>query len=75
MILLAGTKEDLIELVERVRRDSEKAGLYVNVWKTKVTTSGDIREVTVDGKDIEIVTKFVFLGALITKDGLCENEV
>ena len=38
-------------------------------------TTGDIGEVTVDGKDIEIVTKFVFLGALITKDGLCEKEV
>ena len=74
--LLAGTKEDLIELVERVRGASEKAGLYLNVGKTKVMTiSGDIGEVTVDGKDIEVVTKFVFLGALITKDGLCEKEV
>ena len=73
--LLAGTKEDLTELVERVRRASEKAGLYLNVGKTKVMTTGDIREVTVDGKDIEVVTKFVFLGALITKDGLCEKEV
>ena len=53
--LLAGTKEDLIELVERVRGASEKAGLYLNVGKTKVMTiSGDIGEVTVDGKDIEV---------------------
>ena len=73
--LLAGTKEDLIELVERVRRANEKAGLCLNVGKTKVMTSGDIGEVTVDGKDIEVVTKFVFLGALITKDGLGEKEV
>ena len=73
--LLAGTKEELIELVERVRRASEKAGLYLNVGKTKVMTTGDIGEVTVDGKDIEVVTKFVFLGALITKNGLCEKEV
>ena len=73
--LLAGTKEDLIELVGRVRRASEKAGLYLNVGKTKVMTTLDIGEVTVDGKDIEIVTKFVFLGALITEDGLCEKEV
>ena len=70
--LLAGTKEDLIELVERVRRASEKAGLYLDVGKTKVMTTGDIGEVTVDGKDIEVVTK---LGALITKDRLCEKEV
>ena len=73
--LLAGTKEDLIELVERVRRASEKAGLYLNVGKTKAITTGDIGEVTLDGKDIEVVTKFVFLGALITQDGLCEKEV
>ena len=73
--LLAGTKEDLIELVERVRRASEKARLYLNVGKMKVMTTGDIGEVRVDGKDIEVVTKFDFLGALITKDGLCEKEV
>ena len=40
--LLAGTKEDLVELVGRVRRASEKAGLYLNVGKTKVVTTGDI---------------------------------
>ena len=51
--LLAGTKEDLVELVGRVRRASEKAGLYLNVEKTKVMTTGDIGEVTVDGKDID----------------------
>ena len=72
---LAGTKEDLIELVGRVRRASEKAGLYMNVGKTKVMTRGDIGEVTVDGKDIQVVTKLVFLGAQITEDGLCEKEV
>ena len=73
--LLAGTEEDLIELVERVRRASEKAGLYLNVGKTKVMTTGDIGEVTVDGKDIEVVTKFLFLGTLISKDGLCKMEL
>ena len=73
--LLAGTKEDLIELVGRVRRASEKVGLYLNVGKTKVMTTGDIGAVTVDGKDIEVVMQFVFLGTLITEDGQCENEV
>ena len=56
-------------------RDSEKAGLYLNVGKTKVMTTGDNGEMTVDGKDIEILTKCVFLGALITKDELCEKGV
>ena len=73
--LLAGTNGDLIELVERVRRASEKAGLYLNVGKTKVMNTGDIGQVTVDGNYIEVVTKFVFLVALITEDGLCEMEV
>ena len=72
--LLAGTKEDLIELVGRVRRASEKAGLYLNVGETEMMTTGDIGAMTVDGKDIEVVTEFVFLGALITEDGLCEKE-
>ena len=70
-----GTKEDLTELVGRVRRDSETAGLNTNVGKAKVMTTRDIGEVTVDGNNIEVVTKFVFLGTLITVDGLCEKEV
>ena len=73
--LLAGTKEDLIELVGRVRRAGEKAGLYVNVGKTKVKTTGYIGEVTVDGKDIDVVTKNNFLGMMITEDGLCQKKV
>ena len=63
------------EIMERVRKTSEKAGLYLNVLKTKVMTTGDIGEVAVDGKTVEVVTKFVFLGALITKDGLCDKEI
>ena len=52
--LIAGTKEDLIEIMERVTKTSEKAGLYLNVIKTKVVTSRDIGEVTVDGKIVEV---------------------
>ena len=59
--MFTGTKEDLMQLVERVRRACEKAGLYLNVGKTKVMTTGDIGKMTVDGKDIDVVTKFVFL--------------
>ena len=72
--LLAGTKEDLIELVEKVRRASEKAGLYLNVGETNVVTTGDIGEVTVYGKDIEVVKKFVFLGALHDYQGRTMRE-
>ena len=73
--LIAGTKEDLIGIVERVRKTSEKADLYLNVLKTKVMTTGDIGEVRVDGKIVEVVTSFIFLGALITRDGLYDKEI
>ena len=43
--------------------------------KTKVTTTGDIGEVTLDGVVAEVVTSFVYLGALITRDGLCDEEI
>ena len=66
--LIAGTKEDLMEIMERVRKTSEKAGLYLNVLKTKVMTTGDIGEVALDGKTVEVITKFVLLRALITKE-------
>ena len=69
--LFAGTKEDLTELVERVRRASEKAGLYLNVGKTKVMTTGDIGEVTVDGKDIEVVMSGTAEAGTETNDWVC----
>ena len=73
--LFAGTKEDLIALAERVIRASEKTGLYMNMGKTKVMTTRYIGKVTVEGKDVEVVTNFAFLGALITKDRQCDKEV
>ena len=73
--LIDGTKEDLIEIMERVRKTSKKAGLYLNVLMTKVMITRDIGEVTVDGKIVEVVTSFRFLGALITSlDGLCDKR-
>ena len=74
-IIIAGTKEDLIEIMERVRKTSEKTGLYISVLKTKVMPTGYIGEVTVDWKIVEVVTTFILLGALITRDGLCDKEI
>ena len=65
---IAGNREDLIELIEKVKSSSEKAGLYLNVKKTKVAT-GELNSIIVDGENIEVVERFVFLGALITSDG------
>ena len=73
--LIAETKYDLIAIMERVKLASEKAGLYLNVGKTKVMMSEDQGEMVVDGKHIEVVSHFIFLGSLITKDGFCEKEI
>ena len=73
--LVAETKNDLIAIMERVNLASEKAGLYLNVGKTKVMMSEDQGEMVVDGKHIEEVSHFIFLGSLITKDGFCEKEI
>ena len=61
--------------MERVKLASEKAGIYLNVGKTKVMMTEDQGEMVVDGKHIEVVSHFSFLGFLITKDGLCEKEI
>ena len=73
--LIAETKNDLIAIMERVKLASEKAGLYLNVGKTKVMMTEDQGEMVVDGKHIEVVSHFIFLGSLITKDGFCEKEI
>ena len=73
--LIAGTKEDLIEIMERVRKTSEKADLYLNVVNMKVMATGYIGEVTVDGNIVGVVTSLIYLGALITRDGLCDKEI
>ena len=66
--LIAGIKNDLIAIMERVKLASEKAGLYLNLGKTKVMMTEDQGEMVVDGKHIEVVSHFIFLGSLTTKD-------
>ena len=73
--LIAGNREDLIELIEKVKSSSEKAGLYLNVKKTKVMATGELDSIIVDGENIEVVERFVFLGALITSDGQIDMEL
>ena len=74
-ILIAETKNDLIGIMERVKLASEKACLYLNVGKTKVMMTEDQGEMVIDSKHIEVVSHFIFLGSLITKDGFCEKEI
>ena len=61
--------------MERVKLASEKVGIYLNVGKTKVMMTGYQGEIVVDGKHIEVVSYFIFLGSLITKDGFCDREI
>ena len=59
----------------KVKEESEKAGLKLNIRKTKIMASGPITSWQIDGETIEIVTDFVFLGSRITADGDCSHEI
>ena len=58
-----------------MKEESEKVGLKLNIQKTKIMASGSITSWQIDGKTMETVTDFIFLGSKITADGDCSNEV
>ena len=70
---MAESKEELKSLLMKGKEESEKAGLKLNIQKTKVTVSGPITSWQIDGKTVE--TDFIFLGSKITADGDCSNEI
>ena len=74
-ILMAGNEEDLKSLLMRVKEDSEKAGLNLNIQNTKIMSSGSITSRQIDGAKVETVTDFIFLGSKITVDGDCSHEI
>ena len=59
----------------KVKEESEKAGLKLNIQKTKIMASGPITSWQTDGETMEIVTDFIFLGSKITADGDCSHEI
>ena len=59
----------------KVKEDSEKVGLKLNIQKTKITASGPITSWQTDGETVETVTDFIFLGSKITADGDCSHEI
>ena len=59
----------------KVKEESEKAGLKLNIQKTKIMASGPITSGQIDGATIETVTDFIFLGSKITADGDCSHEI
>ena len=67
--LMAESEEELKSLLMRVNEESEKAGLKLNIKKTKIMASGPITSWQIDGETMETVTNFIFLGSRITADG------
>ena len=67
--------EELKSLLMKVKEESEKAGLKLNIQKTKITASGHITSWQTDGETMEIVTDFIFLGSKITADGDCSLKI
>ena len=71
---MAESAEELKSLLMKVKEESEKAGLKLNIQKTKIMASGPITSWQVDAETKEIVTDFIFLGSKITADGDCSHE-
>ena len=59
----------------KVKEESEKVGLKLNIQKTKIMASGPITSCQIEGETVEIVTDFIFGGSKITSDGDCNNEI
>ena len=68
-------EEELKSLLMRVKEESEKAGLKLNVQKTKIMESAPITSWKIDGETVETVRDFIFLGSKITADGDCSHEI
>ena len=74
-ILMAESEEELKRLLMKVKEESEKAGLKLNIQKTKIMASGPISSWQINGKRMETVTDFIFLSSKITVDGDCNHEI
>ena len=72
---MAESKEELKSLLMKVKEESEKAGLKLNIQKTKIMASCPITSQQIDGETMETVTYFIFLGSKITADGDCSHEI
>ena len=72
---LAESKEELKSLLMKVKEESEKVGLKLNIQKTKITASGPITSWEIDGEPVETVSDFIFLGSKITADGDCSHKI
>ena len=73
--LLANNEEEIKAILTRVKSASEAAGLFLNISKTKILTTGAVGKIEVNGLELEVVDQYQFLGVLKTSDGSCEREI
>ena len=73
--LMAESEEELKSNLMKLKEESEKVGLKLNIQKTKIMTSGPITSWEIDGETTETVTDFIFFGSKITADGDCSHEI
>ena len=72
---MAESEDELKSLLRKVKEESEKVGLKLNIQKTKIMASGPITSWQIDGETVETVADFIFLGSKITADGDCSHEI
>ena len=72
---MAESQEELKSLLMKVKEESKKIGLKLNIQKTKIMASGPITSWKIDRKTVETVSDFIFLGSKITADGDCSHEI
>ena len=73
--LMAESGEELKSLLMKVKEESEKAGLKLNIQKTKIMAAGPITSRQIDGETVGTMAGFIFLGSKITADGDCSHEI
>ena len=72
---MAESEEELKSLLMKVKKESEKVGLKLNIQKIKIMASGPITSWQIDGEKVETVAEFIFLGSKLTADGDCSHEI
>ena len=72
---MAESEEELKSLLMKLKEESEKVGLKLNIQKAKIMASGPISSWQIDGETVETVAGFIFLGSKITADGDCSHEI
>ena len=73
--VMAESEEELNSLLKKVKEESEKVGIKLNIQKTKIMASGPITSWQIDGETVETVADFIFLGSKITADRDCSHEI